>query len=92
VLPVAEAVCVALGVAADHCDEGEGEDDQDEDDLGKSATCRLQEVSGLITLPPLSQNSASPKTLMARTLRILSRHVSNGTNWREKSPDAASRY
>jgi hypothetical protein len=35
VLPVAEAVCVALGVAADHCDEGEGEDDQDENDLGK---------------------------------------------------------
>jgi hypothetical protein len=29
-----------------------------------------------MTLPPDSQNSASPKTLMARTLRILGIHVS----------------
>jgi hypothetical protein len=29
-----------------------------------------------ITLPPDSQNSASPKTLMARTLRILGSYVS----------------
>lgn len=33
VAPVAEAVGVALGVAADHGHEREGEDDQDEDDL-----------------------------------------------------------
>jgi hypothetical protein len=73
-LPVAEAVCVAFGVATDHCDEGEGEDDQDEDDLGKqkSVCCRgLRGLNAKLTLPPDSQNSASPKTLMARTLRML---------------------
>lgn len=33
VLPVAETVGIVLGVAADHGDEGEGEDDEDQDDL-----------------------------------------------------------
>lgn len=32
-LPVAESVCVVLGVATDHCDEGEGEHNEDQDDL-----------------------------------------------------------
>jgi hypothetical protein len=77
VLPVAEAVCVAFWIAADHCDEGEGEDDQDEDDLGMKSVCRREEslegVVAKLTFPPDSQNSASPKTLMARTLRILGR-------------------
>ena len=73
VLPVAEAVGVALGVAAAHCDEGEGEDDQDEDDLGWESVCsrRKRAGGGSLAFPPDSQNSASPKTLMARTLRML---------------------
>jgi len=33
-----------------------------------------------MTLPPESQNSASPKTLMARTLRILGGYVSKETD------------
>lgn len=32
-LPVAESVCIVLGVAADHGDKGEGEDDEDQDDF-----------------------------------------------------------
>jgi len=75
VLPVAEAVCVAFWIAADHCDEGEREDDQDEDDLGMKSVCRREKsqegMVAKLTFPPDSQNSASPKTLMARTLRIL---------------------
>lgn len=33
VLPVAESVCIVLGVATNHGDEGEGEDDEDQDDF-----------------------------------------------------------
>jgi hypothetical protein len=33
VLPVAEAIGIVLGIAAAHCDEGEGEHNEDQDDL-----------------------------------------------------------
>lgn len=33
ILPVAETICVALGVASDHRDEGEAKQHEDEDDL-----------------------------------------------------------
>lgn len=33
VFPVAESVRVVLGIAADHGDKGEGEDDEDQDDF-----------------------------------------------------------
>jgi hypothetical protein len=100
VLPVPETVCVAFRVATDHCDEGEGEDDQNEDDLGRKRSVCCPGLEGMIvklTLPPLSQNSASPKTLMARTLRILDSPVRKWTHrcwsryWYVQSEIASSR-
>jgi hypothetical protein len=35
IVPIAKAVCVLDGVATNHCDEGKGEDNQDQEDLAK---------------------------------------------------------
>jgi hypothetical protein len=42
VVPVAESVGIVLWIPANHCDKGEGEEHEDEDNLaGRAVACEL---------------------------------------------------